>query len=251
MKAACMFTAALATLAAPAGAGTLTTASQVAGLRIVALDSVPTAPAPNADLASCNHLLLPGATTRAGQAVTEKGWGVTAEAPLGRWTVVSFVGGYAAATSGTCELLGGNVGLFDGDQLQALIYADDGTLPVIGAVWPLGGGSLRIFSGDLIPAPVGDLRQVGTDGIVVTPPALQEAVCNGTAVVPFVYGLPIDLARQLLAEAGWQPQPAPADRRPRAIPWHLAAARSVRIGDAAHRASPELGQGANWHCWMR
>ena len=184
-------------------------ASDVPELRIVALDSLPNAPAAASDVDGCRHLLVENVRTPAVQAVAAKGWGVTAEAPFGAWTAVSFVGGYVQATSGTCELLGGNVGLFQGDTLQVLIFGADDLTPKIGLIEALEDGALRIFNGDLIPYPVADLRLAGTAGMAIMPPARQDPVCNGTAQLPFIYGLPIDIARARLAEAGWQPVPTP------------------------------------------
>lgn len=196
----------LALTAAPALARP-NVASQVAGLAVLRYDTLPAAPQPGADRAACAHLLLDRPATPAGQRLAQLGWGVTAEEPLGGWTAVSFVSGYGAGTSGSCELSDGNIGLFQGDQLQILVYATDRPATQIGHLVPFGQGGLRLFSGDFLPQPVADLRVLGTDGLIITQPALEEKVCGGRAVLPYLYGLPIDMARQLLAEAGWQPAP--------------------------------------------
>jgi hypothetical protein len=215
-----------ACLAAPVSAQ-VPVASQVPGLSIVAMDNLPATRGITGEAADfCAHLFIAPATP-AGRAVAAQGWSVTAEIPFGPYTAVSFAGAADPATSGTCDLLQGNVGLFSGDRLVALIYADAGTPSRIGSARPFGTGGLRVLSGEVIPAPQADLRLVGATGIAVTPLALDEPVCNGTALVPLVEGLPIDMARALLIAAGWQPV-IPAD-----APFALAA-------DIADAGVPEV-----------
>ena len=195
----------LTAAATPASAAPgVTTASQVRGITIVALSALPKAPAYTGDRALCDHLLRP-AETDAGRAVAALGWGVTGEGPLGPYQAVSFVGGYTAGTSGTCELTNGNVGIFAGDKLVALAYAPEGSPLSLGSIAVFGAGGLRIWDGDVLPTPVADMRVIGGTGVAVTPMATDEPVCGGAARVPFIYGLPIGMGRDLLAEAGWQP----------------------------------------------
>lgn len=200
----------LGLLALPAAAAGPHVASQVPGVQVLRLDHLNPAPAAGPDRAACEHLLLPEPQTPAGKRLAQLGWGVTSEETIGAWTAVSFVSGYSAATSGTCELVDGNVGLFTGDKLEIVVYATDEPAVMIGQIDRFGAAGLRIYSGDLVPQPVADLQAVGADGLVVTPPALSEPVCNGAAQVPYIYGLPIDMARQMLALAGWQPAPPEA-----------------------------------------
>ncbi|NJM83331.1 MAG: hypothetical protein HC844_13320 [Tabrizicola sp.] len=162
-----------------------------------------------------------------------KGWGVTGEAALGPWTAVSFVGGYSPSTSSTCELLDGNVGVFAGDRLVALIYARDPKSVLVGRIRAFGDGSVRIASGDLVAFPVADLRQVGGTVVTVSPLAPSEPVCQGAASVPYIEGLPIDLARVLLAEAGWQPDGSVASGRSGGMAEALAELGIVEVEDCA------------------
>ncbi len=191
----------------PVSAAGPNVASQVPGVQVLRLDHLNPAPAAGPDRAACEHLLVAEPATAAGQRLAQLGWGVTSEQTLGGWTAVSFVSGYSAATSGTCELIDGNVGLFAGDHLEIVVYATDEPAVMIGQIDRFGTAGLRIYSGDLLPQPVADLQALGADGLIVTPPALSEPVCNGAAQVPYIYGLPIDMARQMLAQAGWQPAP--------------------------------------------
>lgn len=177
--------------------------SQVPGLAIAALDDVPNSPMNQGDREACTHKLVGAPTTPAGEVAHFQGWGVTAEVRLGDLTAVSFVGRFVQGTSGSCELLDGNVGIFRGDRLLAVIYAEDPEKQLIGYASPFGTG-LRLWSGDFLSAPMADVA-VTPAGVAIVPLAASESVCNGAASVPLIYGLPIDHARQALAAAGWQP----------------------------------------------
>jgi hypothetical protein len=193
-----------ATLATPAVAE-LSLSSQAPGLDLVPLATLPNAPAPKGEAGYCTHLFIDSISSPGAQNVAAKGWYVTAEAPFGELTAVSFVGDAVPATSGTCELLDGNVGLYSGSQLVALLYSTQPDAVMIGRIRPFGDG-LRILSGDLLPGTTADLVRAG-DQISVTPPATEEPVCDGTATVPGIENLPIDKARALLQSAGWNPVP--------------------------------------------
>jgi hypothetical protein len=177
--------------------------SQVPGLAIAPLDDVPNSPMNQGDREACAHKLVGAPTTPAGEVAHFQGWGVTAEVPIGDLTAVSFVGRFGQGTSGSCELLDGNVGLFRGDRLLAVIYSEDPERLLIGSARAFGSG-LRLWSGDFQPVPLADVVLTPA-GAAVVPLAASEQVCNGAASVPLIYGLPIDRARQALAAAGWQP----------------------------------------------
>ncbi len=179
--------------------------SQVPGLEIVALADLPAAPGDAGDREACKFDLLEAVTTTAGKAVAAKGWGVTAEKSFGAWTAVSFLGGCEPGTSGSTLFTDGNVGFYEGDQLVALIYASDDEALPIGRVESRGADGLRLWSGDWLPQPMADIGRVGQTGIGVVEPSGNEVVCGGAGRVPYVYGMPIDKARTVLAEAGWEP----------------------------------------------
>lgn len=182
----------------------LRVASQVDGLEVVRLDRLPNAPKDNGDRNFCSNLIIDAASA-AGRDVEKQGWAVTGEVPLGEFQAVSFVGKFEAGTSGTCALSDGNVGIFHGRQLVAIAYAGKNSSISIGKVISFGTNGVRIFNGELLEMTVADMRLAGTSGLVVTPPALQEKVCDGSATVPFIERLPIDIARDMLAENGWNP----------------------------------------------
>lgn len=219
-----------ASLATPAQAE-LSFSSDAPGLDLVALSSLPPAPTPAGDAEFCSHLFVQTATTSGGRDAAAKGWHVTAEAPFGDLTAVSFVGQASPATSGTCTLLDGNVGLYSGGQLVGLLYATQSDALLIGRIRPFGDG-LRILSGDLLPGTIADLIRQG-DRITATAPASEEPVCNGTASVPGIEGLPIDQARTLLMRAGWTP--VPGDPAQQALGWakDIAAAGVPEVEDCS------------------
>ena len=76
-------------------------ASQVPGLAIVPLATLPAAPQDQGETEFCSHLFLDSPMTPGGRDAAARGWHVTAEAPLGDLTAVSLVGIATPATSGT------------------------------------------------------------------------------------------------------------------------------------------------------
>ena len=220
----------LACLASPALADFSLT-SDVPGLDLVALATLPAAPKDRGETEFCAHLFVETPTTPGGQNAATKGWHVTSEAPFGDLTAVSFVGGAIPATSGTCELTDGNIGLYSGSQLLALVYSPKADTLRIGRIRNFGEG-LRILSGEVLPGTVADLVRAG-DTISLTAAAAEELVCNATAIVPGIEGQPIDKARKLLLPAGWTP--VPGDPAQQALGWagDLAAAGVPEVDDCS------------------
>jgi hypothetical protein len=222
--------AATAALTTPAMAE-LSLSSETPGLDLVPLSTLPNAPAPKDEAGYCTHLFIDSVSSPGAQDATAKGWHVTAEAPFGDLTAVSFVGDAIPATSGTCELVDGNVGLYSGSQLVALLYSTQPEEVMIGRIRPFGNG-LRILSGDLLPRTTADLVRAG-DTVSVTLPAAEEPVCNGTTTVPAIEDLPINEARALLLSFGWQP--VPGDPAQQGLGWakDIAAAGVPEVGDCS------------------
>ncbi|MBN8630391.1 MAG: hypothetical protein J0L76_06010 [Rhodobacterales bacterium] len=220
----------LAALASPAMAE-LSLHANAPGLDLVPLASLPAAPAEQGEVELCAHLFVETITTPGGKDVAAKGWHVTAELPFGDLTAVSFVGGAAPATSGTCQLLDGNVGLYSGSQLVGLLYSSQPDELMIGHIRPFGDG-LRILSGDVLPGTTADLVRNG-DQITATEPAKEEPVCNGKGIVPQIEGLPIDKARTRLASAGWTPIPADPTMQSLGMAQSLAVAGITEVEDCS------------------
>lgn len=191
---------------APGPAG-LRVNSFVPGLSFTLLSALPPAPATAASRQGCEHLLHKPAWA-AGQQVAAAGWGVTGEARVGRYEAVSFAGGFQGGTSGSCQLSQGNLAIFDGGRLLAVAYSARGATRSIGDIVPLAPDGLRLWDGDFLPQPLADLQAGQNDVLAILPLAAQEAVCNGRAQVPNIYGMPIDQARQRLRQQGWTPVPA-------------------------------------------
>ena len=171
-----------------------------------AISAVSTLPAPpqNDEGAICGNIL--GETsTPAGQIVQEQGWTVTAERPLGPLTAVSFIGTQIEGTSGSCTFLNGNVGLFEGKKLRAIVYGRDPKRPLIGDIRPLSANSIRILDGDIVPQPVADLELSAEGQLHVKPVAAADQVCGGTRSIPSINMLRITEARERLKQSGWLP----------------------------------------------
>ena len=101
------------------------------------------------------------------------------------------------------ELADGNVGVFDGGRLLALVYGAGPNR--IGIIEPRTGGGGRIRDGEALALAVGDLT-IRPDGTLALEPLPQaESVCDGRGSVPNIRHLPIDKARAAPIAAGWAP----------------------------------------------
>lgn len=178
--------------------------SELKDIRVKALNSLPKAGGSASDRNGCPWRVLQPKSPAA-RLVAAQGWAVMADVPLGSYRAVSFAGQMEAGTSGTCNITQGNVAVFDGEKLLALAYGKSADEAAIGNLTTLEGGAVRVWDGDVIGSPVGDLR-VEADGIVrLGKLADEESVCKGLANVPNVYGMSIDKARKALADKGWKP----------------------------------------------
>lgn len=188
--------------------------SDLKDIRMKAITSLPKAGGSADDRNSCSWRVIQPKSA-ATKVVAAQGWAVMADVPLGSYRAVSFAGQMEAGTSGTCTITQGNVAVFDGDRLVALAYGKSPEDTAIGNLTALEGGSVRVWDGDLVGSPVGDLR-VEADGTVhLGKLADEESVCKGRAKVPNIYGMPIDKARQALADKGWKPVSGGASKEPR------------------------------------
>lgn len=178
--------------------------SELKDIRVKALTGLPKAGGSASDRNGCPWRVLEPKSPAA-RLVTAQGWAVMSDVPLGSYRAVSFAGQMQAGTSGTCHITHGNVAIFDGDKLVALAYGKSADEAAIGNLTALEGGAVRVWDGDVIGSPVGDLR-VEADGIVrLGKLADEESVCKGQAKIPNIYGMPIDKARKALADKGWKP----------------------------------------------
>lgn len=191
--------------------------SEVEGLAFTMLDRLPRAPSRGGKVPDfCTSYVADARGASAGT-VRALGWTITGEARLGSFTVVSFAGGFEPATSGTCIVQNGNVGIFNQEGgLVALAYARRGSKASIGRVSALEGGAVRVWDGDPPGMPVADIERAD-GGYLLRLGALaaNETFCRGRASVPNIYGMGIDKARRALIQRGWTPvpsQPSPDER---------------------------------------
>lgn len=178
--------------------------SELKGLDFTLYDNpLPKAPGTVQDRSGCeNYVIRP--VSAPGRLVATRGWAVTGEAVLGAYRVVSFAGKFEQGTSAHCIVDQGNIGIFNGTKLVALAYAPRGSKESIGKIVALDGGGLRVWSGDILSAPVGDI-QMAKGELRLGALATEDSFCDGTVLVPNIYGLPIDKARKILIGRGWKP----------------------------------------------
>lgn len=192
----------------PSGAASeahgLNVISEIKGLDFILYDNpLPKAPGTVQDRSECeNYVIRP--VSAAGRLVAARGWAVTGEAVLGAYRVVSFAGKFEQGTSAHCIVDQGNIGIFNGTKLVALAYAPQGSRESIGKIIALDGGGLRVWSGDILSAPVGDI-QVQGQLLRLGALATEDSFCHGKVLVPNIYDLPIDKARKILIGKGWKP----------------------------------------------
>lgn len=188
--------------ATSAAAASLQARSDIKGVSLVALATLPHSPE-KAPIDEYCEGYRAKKLTAAGRQVAGLGWIVTSEASLGRYRVVTFASGFTPGTSALCFARNPNIAVFDGVRPVALAYGSRRAEGALGVVEPLESGALLIW-GDPPGAPVGELRQEA-GGLRLTAIAPQRAFCRGRAVVPNVYGKPLDAARRILIAHGWRP----------------------------------------------
>jgi hypothetical protein len=201
--------AAILGVASPAGAAkpddtAFHATSTVSGLKFMVLNTLPEAPR-IIGRAICNCLADP--TSEGGKLVKARGWAVTGEAPMGRFEAVSFAARFEDVYGGSFAVRQGNVAMFEGPRLIALVYGAKASDEAISFVEPLEGSGVRIWDGESPSHPVGDIRADGSD-LRLGPLAAEQSFCHGKAVVPNIYGMPIGKARALLQAKGWKPAPS-------------------------------------------
>lgn len=184
----------------------ITPVSELHGFKFVRLAKLPSAPGDAGDKDTCSNFIVQPATA-AGRQVAARGWSVTGEAKVGALQAVSFAGRFEQGTSGTCSISDGNVAIYDNDQLIAIAYVERSASDSIGHVAGLENGSARVWDGDFLSSPLGDIELTDDSQLRLGKMAREESLCAGKAIVPNIYGMSIDKARTALAEKGWSPAP--------------------------------------------
>jgi hypothetical protein len=194
-----------------ASADVLQTKSDIKGASVVALATLPRSPETGSRDRNCDgHWAQPEDLTALGRQVEKLGWIVTSEAPLGRYRVVTFASGFTPITIAVCNARNSNIAIFDGAKLVALAYAAHAADGLLGQVEPLESGALLVWGGYGL-GPVGELHAEG-GSLRLTAISPERTYCRHRAVVPTVYGKPLDVARKILIAHGWRP--LPPDEKP-------------------------------------
>lgn len=203
-----LFTAFSASAAAPA------VRSEVKGLHIAARDALPAPREPQVlEEGHFCRMQVTEPKTTAGRAVAARGWYVTSEVQAGGYTSVGAFSRGGEGTSGTCFIADGNVFVFRGPALAAIVYGDPPEDEYVGGL--IGGVAgttlpdrVRITDRTSPDFAQTDLR-LGADAIEVVPVAERETFCDGL-VIPNLRGKDIPEARKILAREGWRPAPPEA-----------------------------------------
>ena len=170
---------------------------------------LPEGPRPARDGDNCSSY-FPEPTTEAGRYAQQRGWGVISEVPIGDYHLVSFAGEFVTGTSGSCAIRQGNIGVFEGRRLKAILYTASRADELIGVLVARGGNSARIWSGDYLPQPIADIS-AGSVGLIVSQVADEDTLCEGAVTVPNIYDQPITQARNELIASGWKAVPQPLE----------------------------------------
>lgn len=142
--------------------------------------------------------------TREGRVISNNGWGVTSEVHIANYTLVSFNGNIAIGTSGACFKSEGNIAVFRDDDLLGLIYTEDPADTSIGRLSLQEGGIVRLHAGDPTDLPLLDIM-FDRHQLLLTEVDVVTSYCGGRYLVPNVYGQDINIARQTVLQAGWEP----------------------------------------------
>jgi hypothetical protein len=202
------FAAGMLVISAPGLALAQMAVSELPEILVTETSTLPRGPLSDDGNHDCQSNYVEPETT-SGLYVQEQGWGVISEAALGDYQLVSFAGEFLIGTSGSCAIEKSNIGVFEGSKLKAILYTASEADQLIGILDERQSGSVRIWSGDFVSLPVGDISLSGKR-LVVGAIAAEETFC-GAAVVPNVYNAPITEARKTLKTAGWKPVPQPRE----------------------------------------
>ncbi len=142
--------------------------------------------------------------TAGGKVARSLGWTVVGEARIGALTAVGIARGYKHAVGRFDFHADGNVAIFEGAKVLAVLHRHASSHVGIGDLQSLEGGRVRVYT-SLPIAPRGDLVLTGHQ-LHYGPLASVDRYCGGRAQVPNIYGQPIMRARAMLKAAGWRPR---------------------------------------------
>ena len=138
------------------------------------------------------------------RSIQNKGWGILSEVRLAKYHFIAFAGSFDGGTSGICKISQSNIAIFEQDNLLGIIYLDGSDASLIGSIRLMDAGFIRVFSGDTIQMPVADIH-LSLNAFELKTISDLTAYCNGTSIVPSVFGKDIIEARNVLINHGFEP----------------------------------------------
>jgi len=174
--------------------------------RLNAIKSIPNGPYPDISDGPCAYFTVPIDDQKfsISRSIQNKGWGILSEVRLAKYHFIAFAGSFDGGTSGICKISQSNIAIFEQDNLLGIIYLDGSDASLIGSIRLMDAGFIRVFSGDTIQMPVADIH-LSLNGFELKTISALTAYCNGTSIVPSVFGKDIIEARNVLINYGFEP----------------------------------------------
>ena len=174
--------------------------------RFNAIKSIPNGPYPDVSKVPCACFSVPTDDQKfsISRSIQNKGWGILSEVRLAKYHFIAFAGSFDGGTSGICRISQSNIAIFEQDNLLGIIYLDASDASLIGSIRLMDAGFIRVFSGDTIQMPVADIH-LSLNAFELKTISDLTAHCNGTSIVPSVFGKDIIEARNVLINHGFEP----------------------------------------------
>ena len=174
--------------------------------RFNAIKSIPNGPHPDVSKVPCAWFSVPTDDQKfsISRSIQNKGWGILSEVRLAKYHFIAFAGSFDGGTSGICRISQSNIAIFEQDNLLGIIYIDGSDASLIGSIRLMDAGYIRVFSGDTIQMPVADIH-LSLNAFELKTISDLTAHCNGTSIVPSVFGKDIIEARNVLINHGFEP----------------------------------------------
>ena len=174
--------------------------------RFNVIKSIPNGPYPDVSKVPCAWFSVPTDDQKfsISRSIQNKGWGILSEVRLAKYHFIAFAGSFDGGTSGICRISQSNIAIFEQDNLLGIIYLDGSDASLIGSIRLMDAGFIRVFSGDTIQMPVADIH-LSLNAFELKTISDLTAHCNGTSIVPSVFGKDIIEARNVLINHGFEP----------------------------------------------
>jgi hypothetical protein len=174
--------------------------------RFSVIKSIPNGPYPNVSEGPCAYFAVPTDDQKfsISGSIQNKGWGILSEVRLAKYHFIAFAGSFSGGTSSTCSISQSNIAIFEQNNLLGVVNLDAAEASLIGSIRLMDAGFIRVFSGDTIQMPVADIH-LSLNGFELKTISALTAYCNGTSIVPSVFGKDIIEARNVLINYGFEP----------------------------------------------